>query len=66
VGDLLRIEGLTGRMEARIYSSEGQLLQSRILDNAREEIDVSALSAGFYILRMDSGERTGWRRFVKD
>ena len=66
VADLLKIEGLTGRTEALIYSSDGQLLQTRILENAFEEVDVSALSAGFYILRMDTGGTTGWRRFVKD
>jgi hypothetical protein len=66
VDDLLRIEGMTNRTEARIYSGDGQLQQTRILENAMEEIDVSALSAGFYILRMDTGETTGWRRFVKN
>ena len=66
VADLLKIEGLADRTEARIYSSDGQLQQTRILENAFEEVDVSAVSAGFYILRMDTGGITGWRRFVKD
>ena len=66
VADLLKIEGLAGRTEACIYCSDGQLQQTRILENAFEEIDVSAFSAGFYILRMAAGGITGWRRFVKD
>jgi len=66
VADLLKIEGLTGPTEASICSSDGQLLQTRILENSLEQIDVSAYSAGFYVLRMDTGETTGWRRFVKD
>ena len=58
--DKIRIEGLEGRKEIRIYDAVGLLIKALDVDG-ENEIDISDLAAGFYFLRVD-GHAT---KFVK-
>ncbi len=58
--DKIRIEGLEGRKEIRIYDALGLLIKALDVDG-ENEIDISDLAAGFYFLRVD-GHAT---KFVK-
>ena len=58
--DKIRIEGLEGRKEIRIYDAVGLLIKALDVDG-ENEIDINDLAAGFYFLRID-GHTT---KFVK-
>jgi len=65
VGESLKVEGIQGGTQARIYSSDGRLQQHHMLESVLEEIDVSELPAGFYILKLEKGQASARKRFVK-
>ncbi|MCB0650668.1 MAG: T9SS type A sorting domain-containing protein [Saprospiraceae bacterium] len=67
VGDRLIIEsGLDGNFRLKLFNVHGALLEDRIVDTRKEEIDVSGLTAGLYyieIIESDGKRQVG--RFVK-
>ena len=50
--DKIRIEGLEGRKEIRIYDSVGMIVKTLNI-NGEEEIDIHDLNAGLYFLNVE-------------
>jgi streptogramin lyase len=57
VNDLLKINGLDNPAILRIYSTDGQLMHTERLYNKMEELDVSELPQGMYILKLETEQR---------
>jgi hypothetical protein len=51
--------------QVKIYDMLGELVHQQIISSANEQIDISSLAAGIYILRLQNGESPGVVRFVK-
>lgn len=49
-----------------IYYIQGQLLLHRPLQQTKDEIDISTLAKGVYILKLNNTEKTAVTRFVKE
>jgi ligand-binding sensor domain-containing protein len=56
VNDLLKINGLDNPAILRIYSTDGQLMQTESLNSEHTEIDVSGLPKGMYILNLETDD----------
>ena len=50
--DMLEISGLEGQTAVRIYNLQGQLLRQAVVAEDKATLDVSALSAGHYLLQI--------------
>lgn len=65
VTHLLHVDGLSAAVRADIYSSQGVLLQSTVLNSASSSMDVASLPAGIYFLHLNEHGKTAVRRFFK-
>ena len=63
--DILNIGGLTEPLAVRIYNSHGQLVIIANSDEQSGEIDVSNISAGLYLIRMETGNESVFSKFLK-
>ena len=63
--DKLRVRGLNGVAIARIYNVHGQEVFSGRLEGDKNEVEVSDLTTGVYMMRLEMGEETVVRRFIK-
>jgi hypothetical protein len=59
--DKIHIEGLEGENRVQIYNAYGMLVKT-VSINGDDEIDISELTSGYYILRIDGRAM----RFVKE
>lgn len=57
--------GLTGETFASIYNIQGQLLLQQFIHQAREEINISSLAYGVYIIKVNSVDGIAVRKFIK-
>jgi len=64
VRDKLNVSGLSSETVARIYSINGQLMLTRNLTNTLEEINVSDLSDGLYIIKLETDKETIVKQFI--
>lgn len=55
----------TDKIEYMIYDTSGRLLQNSILSTENEQIDVSVLSAGVYILELSLNGQKAKKQFIK-
>ncbi|MFN8299192.1 MAG: YCF48-related protein [Chitinophagales bacterium] len=62
----LQVTGITGAMQAQVFSIDGRLVKELWLDKGENEIDISALSTGLYVLQLKSGTQQVVRKFVKE
>lgn len=62
----LQVTGITGTMQAQVFSIDGRLVKELWLDKGENEIDISALSTGLYVLQLKSGTQQVVRKFVKE
>lgn len=63
--DQLQIGGLSGSTVARIYSIHGKLLLTSYVEGHTGTINLSDLSAGFYLIMLETNKGTVVRRFSK-
>lgn len=61
----IRINGLEGKTDVTIYSSEGKLVYQSIVFPGNE-LDVSALASGSYLVTMHCGDVTRLEKLVKE
>jgi hypothetical protein len=65
VHDYLYLEGDGGSIrEIRIYSATGQLVKQ--FDGGFEQMDLSELSAGLYLMQLRNGSATQCRKIIKE
>ncbi|PJR03296.1 T9SS type A sorting domain-containing protein [Avrilella dinanensis] len=55
----------TDKIEYMIYDTSGRILQNSILSTENEQIDVSGLSAGVYILELSLNGQKAKKQFIK-
>ncbi len=65
VKDNLKISGISTPSIATIYSENGRLLQTNKLNNSICDINLTGLSAGMYIIKLQSDNELVVKRFVK-
>jgi len=51
---------------ASIYNIQGQLIQQKLLQNTKTEIDISNLAKGIYVVKVSNMETTIVKHFVKE
>ena len=56
----------SGEMEVSIYDILGQLCLQQVIDKNREEIDISSLGKGIYMVRVLSGNKHVVKRIIKN
>lgn len=66
VTDILTISGLTDATYASVYTSNGKLVQTALLDNITHSMDIHRLPAGVYFLHLKAGGRAVVRQVVKE
>ena len=66
VTDKLKIRGLTDPVVARIFNIHGQLLFTANTEGHTREIDLSDLSAGYYIIMLETNKETVVKRFLRE
>ncbi|NVO02890.1 MAG: SBBP repeat-containing protein [Bacteroidetes bacterium] len=49
-----------------IYDVQGQILIEKFFQSAKTEIDISNLSSGIYIVKIQNGDRFFFKKFVKE
>ncbi|MEG1572820.1 MAG: choice-of-anchor J domain-containing protein, partial [Bacteroidales bacterium] len=59
------LEGLSQSATYEIYNMYGSLLKTKTTSNAMEQIAISDLSSGAYVIRIISNEGTAVKRFIK-
>ncbi|MEG1952098.1 MAG: choice-of-anchor J domain-containing protein [Bacteroidales bacterium] len=59
------LEGLTQSGTYEIYNMYGSLLKTKMVSNAIEQIAISDLSSGSYVIRIITKEATAVKRFIK-
>ena len=65
VSDNLKINGITNPTTATIYSENGRLIQTNKLNSSISDINLTGLSAGLYIIKLQSDNEMAVKRFVK-
>jgi hypothetical protein len=65
-GNILNVEGLHQGTNGRIFNAKGQMMISKLLVPEKSVIDVSGLSPGPYILKLDYDDESVVKRFAKD
>lgn len=58
-------EGMSTAIQAVLYTSEGAAIETRQVNNHVEEFDLSERSAGVYVLRLSSGQKTQTWKIIK-
>jgi len=53
-------------VEMKIYNMTGEMLLQKYLTHADDEIDISCLSKGLYLLRFFTSEASGNKKFIKE
>ena len=66
VGDILNVKGLKSESMVKIYSANGQLMLTKTLRSELEEINVSELPSGMYILKLNTENEIMVKRFIKE
>ena len=66
VSDMLHIEVLHKETTGRIYNANGQMVKSNRMVDENDEINVSELPAGLYILKLNVGDEVMVKRFMKE
>lgn len=61
----LFIDGLEGSGKMKILNLNGQVVTEEILDLSYGSIDLTGLSPGMYVIRIDTREKTVFRKFIK-
>jgi len=64
VRDYLKISGLSSETVAKIYDLNGKLMHSSILINSESEMNVSDLSVGIYLIKLETDKETTVKRFI--
>jgi len=59
------IKSTNTQYTAKIYSSEGKLVQSNYLFGLNQKIDVSYLENGIYIIKFETNEGMLSKKFIK-
>ena len=67
-GNLLNVwmEGTTKNTEIRIYDMMGKQVMQQVTANTLTQLNISKLSAGLYLLRVNDGKETRAAKFVKE
>ena len=66
VREMLHIEGLQKETIGQIYKANGQMYRSHLIGIADNEINVSELPSGLYILKMSIDDVVVVKRFTKE
>lgn len=61
----INIEGLQNSWMAQIYNTNGQLVLSKKITDTIEEINISELSSGMYIIKLTSENKEWVKQFIK-
>ncbi len=61
--DYLKISPVDGVGSVKIYSLDGQELMSTVLNN--NQLDISSLRNGIYIVQIETGEQVYRQKFIK-
>lgn len=64
VRDNLKVTGLSSETIARIYDLDGKLLHTSTLNNHESEINVSDLSVGLYLIKLETDKESTVKRFI--
>ena len=56
----------TNSATAKVFDTSGRLIATQEISNPREQINISKLSSGIYVLRISSEGRFGARRIIKN
>ena len=56
----------TNSATAKVFDTSGRLIATQEISNPREQINISTLSSGIYVLRISSEGRFGARRIIKN
>lgn len=66
--DLVNVQLPTGTNSAtaKVFDTSGRLIATQEISNPREQINISTLSSGIYVLRISSEGRFGARRIIKN
>ena len=67
-GDQLNVlvEGIQNKTNIKVYNLMGKLVMQQESVNTITQIDVSKLSAGFYLVHVNNGKETITAKFVKE
>ena len=67
-GSLLNVwmEGMAKNTEIRVYDMMGKVVMQQQTTNTLTQLNISKLSAGFYLLRVNDGKETTAAKFVKE
>ena len=66
--DMVNVQLPTGTNSAtaKVFDTSGRLIATQEISNPREQINISKLSSGIYVLRISSDGRFGARRIIKN
>ncbi len=56
----------TNSATAKVFDTSGRLIATQEISNPREQINISTLASGIYVLRISSEGRFGARRIIKN
>ena len=62
----LWVEGVDKKTEIKVYNLMGKLVMQRGSSNWLTQLDISKLSAGFYLVHVNNGKETITAKFVKE
>ncbi|HEX6171060.1 MAG TPA: T9SS type A sorting domain-containing protein [Chitinophagaceae bacterium] len=67
-GSILNVwmEGIAKNTEIKVYDMMGKVVMQQQTTNTLTQINISKLSAGFYLLRVNDGKETKAAKFVKE
>jgi hypothetical protein len=67
-GSILNVwmEGIAKNTEIKVYDMMGKVVMQQQTTNTLTQINISKLSAGFYLLRVNDGKETTAAKFVKE
>jgi hypothetical protein len=67
-GDQLNVsmEGVNKKTEIKVYNLMGKLVMQQESGNALTQLNISKLSAGFYLVHVNDGNETRSAKFVKN
>ena len=62
----LWVEGVDKKTEIKVYNLMGKLVMQRGSSNWLTQLDISKLSAGFYLVHVNNGKEIITAKFVKE
>lgn len=62
--NVINLAGIEAGSEISIYNLSGQLVKQEVLNSVKEQVDISAMPMGTYVLSVNSGDEVQVKSFV--